>query len=107
MASVSKKRKRDTELADEVTLQVSAGEEDTAGPVLGESPECWSSQSSKRHNIASFPVLKPSESTPFRLYHTNSAATPSSSKDTILVGETDTVEFVTSPESEDAPAGCR
>lgn len=39
MASASKKRKRDTEHADEVTLHVSAGE-DTAGPVLGESSEC-------------------------------------------------------------------
>lgn len=106
MASASKKRKRDTEHADEVTLHVSAGE-DTAGPVLGESPECWSSQSSKRYNIASFPALKPSESTPFRLYHTSNAATPSSSKDTILVGETDTVEFVSSPNPEDASVGCR
>ena len=54
-----------------------------------------------RTSLASFPALEPPKSTPFRLY----SKTPSSSKDAIIAGETDTVEFVSSPESQQT-AGC-
>lgn len=57
-------------------------------------------------SLASFPALQPPKSTGFRLYAPNKNAAASSSKDAILAGETDTVEFVSSAESQEATSGC-
>ncbi|GJE92909.1 RNA polymerase I associated factor, A49-like protein [Phanerochaete sordida] len=87
-SSTLKKRKRGSDDSEEVTLQIS-GQQEQVGPVL-----------------ASFPALQPPKSTAFRLYTKKGQADVSSSKNATLVGETDTVEFVSSAESEQAAAGC-
>ncbi len=53
---------------------------------------------------ASFPAVQPPKSTPFRLYTRNGKDAP---EDTLLVGETDTVEFVSTDEAQTGSAGCR
>ena len=54
-----------------------------------------------RTSLASFPAVQPPKSTPFRLYGKNTL----SAKDAILAGETDTIEFFSSPESQQT-SGC-
>ncbi|KAJ3528889.1 hypothetical protein NM688_g7932 [Phlebia brevispora] len=85
-ANISKKRKRGSDDSDEVTLQVSAATQSQAGPLL-----------------ASFPAIQPPKSTPFRVYLRKGKEAP---EDTLLVGETDTVEFVSTDEAQTAAAGC-
>lgn len=104
-SSTLKKRKRGSDEADEVTLEISE-HQDKLGPVLGE----WSEYTRVRliaqilrTSLASFPALQPPKSTPFRLYSNPKSA--SSSKDAIFVGETDTVEFTSSAESQQS-SGC-
>ncbi|KIP06400.1 hypothetical protein PHLGIDRAFT_107028 [Phlebiopsis gigantea 11061_1 CR5-6] len=82
-SSALKKRKRGVDEPEEITLRVSEYPE-KIGPVL-----------------VSFPALEPPKSTPFRLY----SQTASSSKDAIVAGETETVEFVSTAESQQT-AGC-
>ncbi|CAL1698160.1 unnamed protein product [Somion occarium] len=90
-STISKKRKRDAEVAAEATLQLANHNPTQLGPVL-----------------ASFPALQPSRSTSFQCYERkkNDETQDFISKDTFIVGETDTMEFVSSPESKAASAGC-
>ncbi|EKM52686.1 uncharacterized protein PHACADRAFT_261280 [Phanerochaete carnosa HHB-10118-sp] len=87
-SSTLKKRKRGLGESEDVAIQIS-GQQEKIGPVL-----------------ASFPALQPPKSTSFRLYTKKDQSGVPSSNDATLVGETDTVEFVSSPESEQAAAGC-
>ncbi|KAI0759667.1 RNA polymerase I associated factor, A49-like protein [Irpex lacteus] len=90
MSTISKKRKRAAEdESGQVTIKVAQPNTKTAGPVL-----------------ASFPAIQPPESTPFQLYLKDGGKDASSAADTLLVGETDTVEFVSSEEGAKATAGC-
>ncbi|KAI0688017.1 RNA polymerase I associated factor, A49-like protein [Cytidiella melzeri] len=90
MSSFSKKRKRTVEDdAGQVTLKVAPTTGKTVGPVL-----------------ASFPALQPPPTTPFKLYLREDGKNASSSRDTLLVGETATMEFASSEEGLNATAGC-
>ncbi|OCH90863.1 RNA polymerase I associated factor, A49-like protein [Obba rivulosa] len=86
----SKKRKRDAAQDESaVTLQLSGQPLEKLGPVL-----------------ASFPALQPPQNTPFQCYATNKSDTdaPFHTRETVVAGEADTVEFFTSGES--ATPGC-
>ncbi|EPS98872.1 hypothetical protein FOMPIDRAFT_1148132 [Fomitopsis schrenkii] len=90
--SQSRKRKRNAEDAGRVTLQNSSLPASQPGPVL-----------------ASFPALMPPKNTSFRCWRRNKrvdATEPFTSQDTIVAGETETVEFSTSGESQQASVGC-
>ncbi|KAI0339086.1 RNA polymerase I associated factor, A49-like protein [Trametopsis cervina] len=89
MSVISKKRKRATvDEVDEVKVKI-VSNEGKAGPVL-----------------ASFPALQPPESTSFNLYLKKGGKDASSSQDTLLVGETNSVEFVSSEEGQQATTSC-
>ncbi|PSS37246.1 hypothetical protein PHLCEN_2v884 [Hermanssonia centrifuga] len=94
-SSSAQKRKRDSNDLDEVTLRVAARSEAEVGPVL-----------------ACFPALQPPKTTPFCLYIRNASEDESNAekkkprKESILVGEAETVEFVSTEESQPASAGC-
>ena len=109
MSQISKKRKRAAEDASEqVSIKIAQPTGKAVGPVLG----------AYYHKVAfagllippslaSFPAVQPPQSTPFQLYLKRGGKDASSAKDTLLVGETDTVEFVSSEEGVNATAGCR
>ncbi|KAI0092308.1 RNA polymerase I associated factor, A49-like protein [Irpex rosettiformis] len=90
MSNISKKRKRAVgEDSGQVSIKVAKPVGKSVAPVL-----------------ASFPAIQPPNSTPFKLYLKKGAKDASSAKDTLLVGETDTVEFVSTEEGSNATAGC-
>ncbi|KAK7688536.1 hypothetical protein QCA50_008074 [Cerrena zonata] len=88
-STLSKKRKRDAEKSQEATLELANQNPTQLGPVL-----------------ASFPAIEPSSSTSFQCYLRNKKEEEKdfASKDTLIAGETDTVEFVSS-NSREATAG--
>ncbi|TCD67122.1 DNA-directed RNA polymerase I subunit rpa49 [Steccherinum ochraceum] len=90
MSSVaSKKRKRNEDIS-EVSLSLSTQDVAQIGPVL-----------------ASFPALQPTKSIPYRCYESKKEPNkPFAEQDTIIVGETESVEFVSGSESRSAAAGC-
>ncbi|KZT68077.1 RNA polymerase I associated factor, A49-like protein [Daedalea quercina L-15889] len=91
-ASNSRKRKRDTDDAGKVTLQNSTLPASQLGPVL-----------------ASFPAHRPPKNTSFRCWRRDKrvdGTDPFASQDTIVAGETETVEFFTSGETQQASVGC-
>ncbi|KAI0920527.1 hypothetical protein AcV5_010239 [Taiwanofungus camphoratus] len=90
--SSSKKRKRDSDDAENIALQVSTQPPSALGPVL-----------------ASFPALQPPKTTSFRCWLRNGnpkGNEPFASQDTLIAGEADTVEFATSNEVGQTLAGC-
>ncbi|KII90120.1 hypothetical protein PLICRDRAFT_40321 [Plicaturopsis crispa FD-325 SS-3] len=96
-SALSKKRKRDsTDDAGKVSFQLSNEPETRLGPVL-----------------VSYPALQPPKKTPFKCYirpQQREAATEDevlSAQTTFVAGEADTVEFVSSSETQSASAGCR
>ncbi|THH26921.1 hypothetical protein EUX98_g7263 [Antrodiella citrinella] len=89
-AVVSKKRKRNEEPA-EISLELSSQDTAQIGAVL-----------------ASFPAIHPTKSVPYKAYlNKKEPNKPFSEQDVTIVGETDSVEFVTGPETQVAAAGCR
>ncbi|KAH9837707.1 RNA polymerase I associated factor, A49-like protein [Rhodofomes roseus] len=91
-ASISRKRKRDTDDAGKITLLNSSQSTSHLGPVL-----------------ASFPALQPPKKTSFRCWRRDKHVDGTeafASQDTLVAGETETVEFSTSGESQQASVGC-
>ena len=108
MSQISKKRKRAEDASEQVSIKIAQPTGKSVGPVLGAC--CYNSACAGqliRPSLASFPAVQPPQSTPFQLYLKKGGKDASSSKETLLVGETDTVEFVSSEEGVNATAGCR
>lgn len=97
MSTVTKKRKRDADAGTQVSLSLSSLPTTQVGPVL-----------------VSFPALRPPEKTPFQCYvekprgGTKEAETskPFASQNTILAGESESVEFVSASQEETPSSGC-
>lgn len=109
MSTISKKRKRAAEDdSAEVTLKVKQRPGKIAGPVLG----VYDFHALVRWRLirpspANFPALQPPANTAFDVYVKKGGKDASSSQDSVLVGETDVMEFVSSEEGQAATAGCK
>lgn len=130
--SHSKKRKRgDADQSVETTLHLAPQKPGRLGPTLGtqnKKPHSTTTLTSSHLDLrlpnlflfiylVSFPSVQPPKKTPFNTYlrkapkpptaHTSNQDTGPTTKDVLIVGESDTVEFTSSPETEVASEGCR
>lgn len=116
-STTTKKRKRDDvdepeASGEQATLRLLEEKESAIGPILGEQTgQLGDKPPLKPSRIASFPAITPSKSIGFKCYSQG----PTRAKDTVefssqklvVAGESDTVEFFSTNESEAAAVGCR
>jgi DNA-directed RNA polymerase I subunit RPA49 len=119
--STSKKRKRDLDDTQKVSFALSDHPPTQLGPVLG---ECrWSSESKASihakpvvhpHPPVNFPSVKPTKSTPFKCYRTQTQKRKADNGDVpfaemplLIAGETEAVDFYSSDETRRASVGSR
>lgn len=119
--TTSKKRKRDLDDTQRVSFALSDQLSTQLGPVLG---ECrWSSKSkllftqsrwTMPRPLANFPSVKPTKSTSFKCYRTQTQKTKADNEEVpfaempmLIAGETEAVDFYSSEETQRASVGSR
>ena len=110
MSGVASKKRKRTEDPTEDTLHLSTQDTAQVGPVLGSSIRILLRDYylSFLWLLASFPAIQVSKSTSFQCYlNKKEPNKPFAEQDLLVVGETDTLEFVSGPETQTAGAGCR